>query len=140
MLEFVNKHLLKPWELELIDKYPFIYLEPNTSFLEYHYTPERAYQLQCDPNFVNLRYGFEFGEEHKDAVDMFSKKVQDMVIHLRETGIQPDAYVRACIFKEKFKDIVWQGDDNLTGAYADMFVLFLDELHKETRKTTWAGN
>ena len=118
MTDFTTE--LKPWEKEIIDKYPLIYLEPNPNLRQWYYG-ESFDKLIEDPNFSNLRYGFEFGSGWAKLVDEFSKISQDLVTRLRGCGIQTDAYIHSCIFKEKFGTLNWQGDNNLIEPFKTLF-------------------
>ena len=69
-MEFTNN--LKDWEKEIVEKCPFIYKEPNIE-LQQWYKGEKFEELTKDPNFTNLRYGFEF-EQHS----RFSPEVGQM--------------------------------------------------------------
>lgn len=130
-MEFTNE--LKDWEKEIVGKYPLIYKEPNIE-LQQWYKGERFEELTKDPNFTNLRYGFEFEQGWSKIVDKFSNTVQQLVMHLRST-VQPDAYVYSSIFKEKFGSICWQGDDNLQEPFKTLFRALLRSLERDSLNT-----
>ena len=130
-MEFANS--LKDWEKEIVEKYPLIYKEPNIKLKQW-YEEESFEELTKDPNFTNLRYGFEFGQGWSKIVDEFSNTVQQLVLHLRST-VQPDAYVHSSIFKEKFGSICWQGDDNLQEPFRTLFRALLRSLERDSLRT-----
>ena len=124
---------LEPWEKEIVDKYPLIYREPSPQ-LRTWYDEESFNKLIKDPNFSNLRYGFEFGSGWAKLVDEFSNISQQLVLYLRSNGIQSDAYIHSCIFKEKFGRLTWQGDNNLIEPFKTLFRSY--EIHIENKSTT----
>ncbi|MEI8129752.1 MAG: hypothetical protein WCG95_09085, partial [bacterium] len=89
MTEFTTE--LQPWEKEIVDKYPLIYLEPSPQLRNW-YDEEAFNTLIKNPNFSNLRYGFEFPSGWAKLVEEFSQIAQDLVLLLRTNGIQSDAY------------------------------------------------
>ena len=118
---------LDDWELELIKKYPSIYLEPNPAITRIYYSDN----MPLPDNFCNLRFGFEFGKGWKTIVDDFSKEVVDLINFLKK-GSQPDAYVKSFIFKQKFGTIRWQGDDNLNKIISPVFYKLVDDLQEKS--------
>ena len=126
MTEFNTE--LEPWEKEIVDKYPLIYREPNPEMTLW------TKDLTSSLNFSNLRYGFEFQSGWAGLVDEFSGVAQKLVTHLRESGTQPDAYICACIFKEKIGRLTWQGDDNLIEPFRALFWAYTRVI--EGRSTT----
>lgn len=106
MNEF-SKEGLEDWEIELIEKYPLVFLEG------------------AEPGGVNLRYGFEFHKGWAGLVDEFCTVATQLVERLRAAG-QPDAFIHACIWKEKYGTMRWQGDDNLIEPFGKLFSVFVD--------------
>ena len=98
-------------ERKLVEAYPLLYLEPDAE-LEKWYPP----QDRC-----NLRWGFEFEEGWLKIAEDFSRTASDLVDVLRRSGLQPDAYIHACIFKEKFGALRWQGNHNLKEPFMTLF-------------------
>ena len=131
MIEFNTE--LKPWEKTIVQKYPLVYLEPNINLRRW-YNEEKFLSLIADPNFSNLRYGFECQSGWADLIDKFSKVAQDLVSHLRNSGIQPDAYINAMIFKENYGILCWQGDNNLIEPFKTLFRAYTIEIEKQSTK------
>lgn len=114
MKEF-NRDNLKDWELKIVEKYPLIYLEG------------------AKENETNLRFGFEFNEGWSNLVNEFSKIASDLVLQLRESGIQKDAFIHSCIFKEKFGVLCWQGDDNLIEPFKTLFKSYISIIENRSK-------
>jgi len=131
MSEFL--HEPSEWEKEIINKYPLIYKEPNENLRDW-YNEEKYKKLITDPNFCNLRYGFEFHKGWANLVDKFSNIAQSLVLHLRQE-VQPNAYIKACIFKEKFGTLCWQGDNNLISPFSELFRAYVAQIEKESQIT-----
>lgn len=130
MIEFINYNELKPWEKDIVDRYPAIYREPNPRLRDF-YEEDKYQELIKNPNFTNLRYGFEFGAGWAGLVDKFSKVAQELVNSLRHSDLQPDAYINACIFKSKMGHLEWQGDNNLDEPFKTLFRAYTIEIGHE---------
>ena len=116
---------LPDWQLELINQYPLIYLELEESNLPYYLkSGDNKFDVT---DYCNLRQGFEFKQGWAKLADDFSSVVTDLVIHLRAT-MQPDAYIHASIFKEKFGRLRWQGCTNLTGLFKVLYKAYIDRI------------
>lgn len=138
MRDFITE--LKPWELAIVDKYPLIYREPSEQLRNW-FDEEAFNTLIKDPNFSNLRYGFEFEEGWAKLVDEFSQMAQDLVTRLRGCGIQQDAYIHSCIFKEKYGELTWQGDNNLIEPFRTLFRSYVSDIEqRSTRICEVTGN
>jgi len=57
--------------------------------------------------------GFEFEQGWEKLADEFSSVADQLVKRLHQSGLQPNAFVRAYVFKEKFGKLQWQGSHNL---------------------------
>lgn len=93
------------WGLDIVDKYPDIYITPNPNILAYYNG------LPLPEDFCNLRYGFEFESGWKKLVLALSQSASNLIRLVRYE--QPDAYIRPIVFKEKFGELRWQGCDNI---------------------------
>lgn len=123
-----NHTELKQWEKDLIFKYPEIYLQPSPMVRDYI----AEYKWNPDDS-CNLRYGFEFQEGWKDLVDKFSKISRDFIMDLYKNGYSTDKfYIKACIFKQKFGRLTWQGDVNLPYPYADIYRGYIAIIEEES--------
>ena len=105
------------WGRDIVDLYPDIYINGGN-------------YGEC-----NLRYGFEFQEGWRKIVEEFSAVADSLVTHLKYTGIQPDAFVRACIFKEKFGQLTWQGNDNLIYPFNELFRAYESKIENKSLHT-----
>jgi hypothetical protein len=115
---------LPRWQLNIIKKYPSIYLEVSPDVLRwYEDCPEN---LPSSKNFCNLRYGFEFREGWAKLVDEFSSKIDLFVKEIRKRS-QTNAYVKALIFKQKMGRLTWQGTTNLKEPYLPFLRAFITE-------------
>ena len=109
---------LAPWQLEIIRKYPSLYLDPNPEVVGFY--ERHGYELDRE-QFCNLRFGFECDKGWAGLIDEFSAVAVAQVEKLRTSGLQPDARISACIFKEKFGTLQWQGSDNLVEPFKTLF-------------------
>ncbi len=103
---------LPPWQLKIIKQFPDIYLEPNPVIVQWFRAGKRA-SLFDDPNYCNLRCGYEFDEGWAALAIEFSEAISSFVQKLRESGLQRDAWVRSHVFKQKLGELRWQGQNNL---------------------------
>lgn len=124
MKDFTCK--LPDWQQEIVDKYPKIYKEPNPE-LACYYKPEGVAELVSDPNFSNLRYGFEFGPGWKDLAVELSEVASGIIETLGEPY-----YIKSFIFKEKFERLEWQGDDNLPAPLKMLWNLYTEDLRRRS--------
>lgn len=116
MKNFHKQHL-KPWGIELVDKYPLIFLEADPSNVPWAH---QAGVVEVD--YVNLRFGFECGEGWKKLIEAIAQRGTELVCHLRSIGIKDeDAYIHSCIVKEKFGGLRWQGSHNLPPLFRDLW-------------------
>jgi hypothetical protein len=104
--------------LDIINKYPSIYINPNPDNIEIS-------------NYCNLRYGFEFKSGWANLVDEFSSTCESIVNALKP--IQPDVYIKAFIFKQKFGKLTWQGNHNLKPPFDKLFNTYVSNI--EMRST-----
>lgn len=111
-----SKNNLKKWELEIVEKYPILFLEG-------------AKDGNC-----NLRYGFEFQEGWKNLIDEFAKTASELVVFMRNLGFT-DNYIHSCICKEKFGTLHWQGDSKLEKPIQKLFNTLVKELNRESQQT-----
>jgi len=128
--EFLNYSTLEPWEREIVDKYPSIYRTPNPRIRDFY--GDKYEELISNPEFTNLRYGFEFEKGWAKLVDEFSNTVSELVAHLVFYEIQRDAYVRACIYKSKMGTLEWQGDHNLISPYNKLLWSYVNDIERES--------
>lgn len=105
------------WGKDIIEEFPDIYINND------------------DNREMNLRYSFEFQEGWRNQVVEFSKVSDALVKYLKSSGIQPNAFIRACIFKEKFGTLTWQGDDNLIYPFNKLFHGFVMDIENQSAHT-----
>jgi hypothetical protein len=119
-----SKSYLKPWGIELVKKYPLIFLEPDMYNVSY---AKQGGVSEAD--YVNLRYGFECHEGWTKIIEEISKTGTELVTYLREHGY-PDAYIHSCIVKEKFATLAWQeGSSGLPSPFNALWRAFV--IHQE---------
>jgi hypothetical protein len=131
MIEFNTE--LQDWEKEIVHDCPLVYLEPNPNLKQW-YSEEKFQDLIADPNFSNLRYGFECNSGWAVLIKEFSHIAQGLVHYLRNNNVQPDAYIYACIAKEKMGEFTWQGDNNLIEPFKTLFRAYTIEIEKKSTK------
>lgn len=140
---------LSRWEREIVDKYPFVYLEPGLESIRWYNFDRRRAQsarwmdvkpcpeddvLPSDNDFCALRYGFEFDKGWAELADEIGRVANALVVHLRAT-VQPKVYIRSCIFKEKFGELRWQGHDNLDEPFSTLFHVFVANIEERSTRT-----
>ena len=119
---FQKKHL-QPWGLELVNKYPLIFLEKSADIA--------CYTAGLNPDeVVNLRYGFEHGEGWKKLIDDLASTATQLVTQLREAG--KDASIHGCICKEKFGGLRWQGDCSLPPLETKLWNAFFRDIETQS--------
>jgi len=127
-----HKHNLKPWGVELVNKYPLIFLE-----LDPQNVPWAKSAGIKEEDYCNLRYGFECGEGWKEHIEVIAKKATEIVKHLRDPNLhctpasEDDAFIHSCIVKEKFGGLRWQGNYKLPPLFQDLWEAFC--LQEENR-------
>ena len=121
-----QKTNLKAWELEIINKFPLIFLEKS---------PEVVYYTKDMPDDVrvNLRFGFEHNEGWSKLVSDLAQAGTDLVSHLRAQGI--DASIHGFICKEKFGRLTWQGDNNLPPLFQKLWYSYVSQVESESSRT-----
>ncbi len=102
---------LPEWQLEIIRRYPEIYLVPPPEMAGYD--DEGKQKIPDLADYCNLRHGFERESGWAELIEDLSARGTALVRALRSFGFQFDARISACILKEKFGVLVWQGSDNL---------------------------
>jgi hypothetical protein len=118
MREF-TKYNLTEEELAIVNRWPEFYVIPApTGFVR---TYIKRGIIKSD-EAVNLRYGFEFDKGWLPIADELGKTATYFVNLLRDSNKQPDAYIKSCIFKEKFGYLENQGDYNLIEPYRSMWL------------------
>jgi hypothetical protein len=117
---------LPEWQKKIIFAYPDIYLTPNKAI-------ETRY-VEGNHSFCNLRYGFEFDEGWKELAESFSSVADQLVKALRNSGIQPSAYIHAMVFKEKYGRLRWHGSLSLPEPFK---ALFSSHVHQLTAKSVY---
>jgi hypothetical protein len=65
-------------------------------------------------------------------IDDFSAVAVALVSALRSSGLQPDARISACIFKEKFGTLHWQGHNNLTKPFKELFFAYAQGIQRKS--------
>lgn len=110
---------LPKWQLDLIKKYPLIYLEKDENI--------KKFDINAT---VNLRFGFEFDEGWAKLVDEFSQISSDLVGELRNNKV--DCYIHSAIFKEKYSKLIWQGDALLPYPFDELFYALVDKLESDS--------
>ena len=115
-----HKQHLQPWGLELVNKYPLIFLEADPQTV-----PWGVRDGVKEEDYCNLRYGFECQEGWKEHIEKIAQMGTEIVCHLRSVGIKDeDAYIHSCIVKEKFGGLRWQGQHNLPPLFQDLWYCF----------------
>lgn len=104
---------LPQWQKDIIFRYPDIYLTPDARIAP-HY-------MEGNKSFCNLRLGFEFEQGWQELAEEFSSVADQLVKQLRQSGLEPDAFIRAYVFKEKFGRLQWQGSHNLVEPFKVLF-------------------
>lgn len=98
--------------MDIVKKYPKIFLEPSEVILFYFEksvkSPENTITCNVKENLVNLRYGFEHGCGWKSIVDGFCADMQALCDEAEENGLL--FQYKACIMKEKFGIFTPQGN------------------------------
>jgi hypothetical protein len=119
-----RKHHLQPWGLELVEKYPLIFLEPS---------PEVLYYTKDVPESerVNLRYGFEHGEGWKGLVNEIGDVGSCMVRATRASGF-PNARISGFICKEKLGGLRWQGNYTLPELEKTLWNSFIRDIESQS--------
>ena len=120
-----SKSGLKPWELELVNKYPLVFLEPDP-----YNAPIAIRWGISETDYVNLRSGFECEEGWKGHIENIAKKATEIVTYLRDPNLhclpasEDDVYIHSCIVKEKFGYLTWQGMSKLPPLFQDLWCRF----------------
>ena len=112
-----SKSSVQPWGLELVNKYPLIFLEANTDNM--------AWALKGhieNEDYCNLRFGFECDEGWKAHIENIARMATEIVEYLRKSGLKnEEAYIHSCIVKEKLGGLRWQGDYVLPPLFRDLW-------------------
>jgi hypothetical protein len=119
MREFSLDHVSPPG-LEIVNKYPTIYLEP-CPYIKEAIGDERFNQLIESGKYCNLRFGFEFEDGWLKLVDEFSSVVAAMVADIKRIYPFSDYFVHGFVFKQKFGELTWQGSANLPEHFMALF-------------------
>ena len=115
-----HKHNLKLWGTELVNKYPLIFLEADPRNV-----PWGVQAGVTEPDYCNLRCGFECSEGWKSHIENIAQRGTEIVCHLRSIGVKDeDAYIHSCIVKEKFGQLRWQGNENLPPLFGDLWYCY----------------
>jgi len=117
---FFSHDGLPQWQKNIIFRYPDIYLTPSEA--------NTSHDIEGDDSFCNLRMGFEFDQGWKGLAEAFSGVADQLVKRLRQSRLQPDAFIRAFVFKEKLGTLRWQGTHNLIEPFATLFGSHVDQL------------
>ena len=108
---------LPEWQRQIIARYPLIYTEPSPVRAKYYALhPEERPEDYC-----HLRFGFECDQGWSKLIEELSATATSLVQALRTFGYQYDAAISACICKEKFGTLRWQGDHNLLPPFAGLW-------------------
>jgi len=118
-----NRLLYLPeWQLKVIRRYPEIYLEVSPEMAGYYKNGRE--QIPGEKDYCNLRYGFECESGWAELIEDLSATGTALVKCLRSFGFQYDARISACICKEKFGVLVWQGHDNLLPPFHSLWFAY----------------
>lgn len=124
-----KRHHLKPWGLEIVNKYPLIFLETDDEILYY----TKGY---TDEERVNLRFGFEHGEGWAKLIEDLASTGTDLVNFLRATGRSPkDTYIHGFICKEKLGTLAWQGNWSLPDPFGKLWRAYTNEIESKSART-----
>lgn len=115
------KSTLQPWELEIVESYPLIYLEKDE---------ENTYWNKTD-DYVNLRFNFECESGWASLIKEYSFAATKLVKLLRKTE-QPDAYIHGCIIKSKFGGLQLQNNVNLIYPYREIFYAYTHSIEAKS--------
>lgn len=123
-----RKHHLKPWGLEIVNKYPLIFLEEDENILCYtkDILPEDR---------VNLRYGFEHDEGWAKLVEELADTATQLVEYLRKhpSGDNVEMpYIHGFICKEKFGRLTWQGTVNLPEPFSTLWYSYVGHISSKS--------
>jgi hypothetical protein len=121
-----QKTNLKPWEIELVNKFPLIFLEKSPDVLCY------TKDLPDDAR-VNLRFGFEHGAGWSKLISELAQTGTELVTHLRAQGI--DASIHGFICKEKFGHLTWQGNSKLPPFFQKLWYSYVSGIESQSSHT-----
>jgi hypothetical protein len=112
-----HKNHLQPWGIELVNKYPLIFTEPDP------YNASWAHKAGiAEADYCNLRYGFECQSGWKEQIENIARTATEIVKHLRGIGLKDEeAYIHSCIVKEKFGTLAWQGQHKLPPLFQELW-------------------
>jgi hypothetical protein len=139
-MEFTTKDL-KPWELDLVNKYTLIFKE----FDEFNFSHYKNYHPDCGgdgtvpEDYCNLRYGFEHGPGWKELVEEWANIAQETVVAARaffpKNEDDKPFYIHSCIVKEKFGRLCFQGYCNLPEQLNTLFKSFEHYVESKSLRT-----
>jgi hypothetical protein len=127
MPEFLLSNLSEQ-ELTIVNKWPIIYLHPSEFVQKEYIDKGRIKQEEA----CNLRYGFEFNSGWLGLADKIGEYATEFVILLRKSEVQKYAYIKSCIFKEKFGGLTWQGCSNLTSIHRNIWNGIIRDIERES--------
>jgi hypothetical protein len=123
-----SKSGLLPWGLELVNKYPLIFLELATE--NRNWAPSVP-----DSDYVNLRFGFECGEGWKELIENIAKTGTQLVEHLRGYTKNNKHFIHSCIVKEKLGGLRWQGSFSLPPPFQELWMAYYGEQESQSYGT-----
>jgi hypothetical protein len=134
MTEF-SKIGLEEWELELINKYPLVFTEPDLEAAS-HYRIDGEHAVgKIDKNYCNLRYGFEHGPGWKNLIEEYATTASALITEIRKF-YSPDPkvfYIHSFIWKEKFGVLTIQGNISLPDPYATVWRAFESKIENSSK-------
>jgi hypothetical protein len=127
-MNYFSKSHLQPWGLELVNKYPLIFLEDDEEIVSLN---------ENSSDRVNLRYGFEHGEGWKGLVNELANTATEIVEHLRseEPPYTKAPFIHGFICKEKFGGFCWQGKYKLPELFNKLWNTYVSDIEYKSHQT-----
>jgi hypothetical protein len=122
---------LPEWQLKIIRRYPGIYMDPSPEMLGYY--TDAPGRLPAAEDYCNLRHGFECDAGWAELLEDLSASGDALVKSLRSFGFQYDARISACICKEKYGALVWQGHDNLLPPFDGLWFAYASLIEERSK-------
>ena len=121
---------LPDWQRKIINKYSDIYRVPS----QHGFNPEQEKE-QLAEEYCNLRSGFECGPGWQALIEQLSSIAEELVIKLRESGLQRDASIKPEVVKQKVGELRWQGRHNLCSPFDTLWLAYIKQIGWESMQT-----
>jgi hypothetical protein len=125
MIPYFRINDLEPWEIEIINKFPLIFLEIDDRVK--YYTPNVELS-----DIVNLRSGFEHGPGWSSLIEKLAGTATELVNFLRKTHYANEVFIHSFICKNKFGGLRWQGNYNLPTPFEKLWVAYIANIEGES--------